>query len=226
MEFQRTGRYDLMYMKTKELGWKETRGIQNIGIEDYKGNKIVEQNQVLNILENYITELHDRPNRPQTLEVETEEEVDTDEKDPYISQSEVEEAIKDVRNKKATGDDDVRGDVLKISGKNGLKIMKNLVKTINETGEWLKNIMEDTMIALNKQPEATKCSDNRSISIITNTVMIVAKIIIRKLEKKIEDLLREKQFVFRREKGIRDATGKLRIISEQTLKIDKKLFPS
>ena len=29
-----TGRYDLMYMKTKELGWKENRGIQNIGIED------------------------------------------------------------------------------------------------------------------------------------------------------------------------------------------------
>jgi len=24
MEFHRTGRYDLMYMKTKELGWKET----------------------------------------------------------------------------------------------------------------------------------------------------------------------------------------------------------
>jgi len=24
MEFQRTGRYDLMYMKTKEPGWKET----------------------------------------------------------------------------------------------------------------------------------------------------------------------------------------------------------
>jgi len=34
MEFERTGRYDLMYMKTKELGRKETQGIQNIGIED------------------------------------------------------------------------------------------------------------------------------------------------------------------------------------------------
>jgi len=32
LEFQRTGRYVLMYMKTKELGWKETQGIQNIGI--------------------------------------------------------------------------------------------------------------------------------------------------------------------------------------------------
>jgi len=27
MEFQRTGRYDLMYMKTKELGWKETQRV-------------------------------------------------------------------------------------------------------------------------------------------------------------------------------------------------------
>jgi type I site-specific restriction endonuclease len=37
MEFQRTGRYDLMYMKKKE----ETQGIQYIGIEDSQGNRIV-----------------------------------------------------------------------------------------------------------------------------------------------------------------------------------------
>ena len=53
-------------MKTKELGWKETQGIQNIGIEHSQGNRIVEQSQVLKIWENYITELHDRPNRPVT----------------------------------------------------------------------------------------------------------------------------------------------------------------
>jgi hypothetical protein len=47
MEFQRTWRYDLMYMKTKELGWKENQGIQNSGIEDSQGNRIVDQSQVL-----------------------------------------------------------------------------------------------------------------------------------------------------------------------------------
>ena len=36
------------------------------------------------IWENYVTELYDRPNRPETLEVEHEEEVDKDEKGPYI----------------------------------------------------------------------------------------------------------------------------------------------
>jgi len=112
IEFQRTGRNDLMYMKTKELGWNETQGIQSIGIEDSQGKRIVEQRQVLKIWENYITDLYDRPNRPETLEVELEEEVDTDEKGPHILQSEVEKAFKEMRNRKATGDDDIPGDVL------------------------------------------------------------------------------------------------------------------
>jgi len=89
--------------------------------------------------EKYITELHDRPNRPLTLEVEPEEEVDADEKRPYILQSEVEKAIKEMRNKKATEDDDVPGDVLKLFGEGGLKIMTKLMNTIYETGEWPKD---------------------------------------------------------------------------------------
>jgi len=134
MEFHRTGRYDLMYMKTKEPGWKETQAIQNIGIEDSQGNRIVDQRQVLKIWENYVTELYDRPNRPETLEVEPKEEADTD-KGPYILKSEVEKAIKEMRNRKATGDDDVPGDVLKLLGEGGLKILTDLINTIYESGE-------------------------------------------------------------------------------------------
>jgi len=67
MEFHRKGRYDLMYMKTKELGCKETQGIQNISIEDSQGKRRVDQRQVLKIWENYVTELYDRPNRSETL---------------------------------------------------------------------------------------------------------------------------------------------------------------
>ena len=95
MEFHRTGRRDLMYMKTEELGWKETQGIENIGIEDSQGNRIVDQKKVLKIQENYVTELYDRPSRPETLKVEPEKEVDTDQKGPHILQSEVYKATKE-----------------------------------------------------------------------------------------------------------------------------------
>jgi len=54
-------------------------------------------------------------------------------------QSEVEKAIKEMRNKKATGDDDVPGDVLELLGEGGLKIMMKLINTIHETGEWPKD---------------------------------------------------------------------------------------
>jgi hypothetical protein len=43
IEFQRTGHYDLMYMKRKELGLKENHGIQNTGITDPQGNIVIDQ---------------------------------------------------------------------------------------------------------------------------------------------------------------------------------------
>ena len=73
-------------VKTKELGWKEAQGIQNIGIEGSQGNRIADQRQVLKIWENYFTGLYDRPNRPETLEGEPEEEGDTEEKGQYTLQ--------------------------------------------------------------------------------------------------------------------------------------------
>ena len=157
---------------------------------------------MLKIWENYITELRDRPNRPQTLEVEPEEEVDTDEKGLYILQSEVEKAIKEVRNKKVTGDDDVPGDVFKLLGEGGLKIMKKLINTIYETEQWPKDFTEVTMIALKMKPQATKCSDHRTISLIAHTAKRVAKILRRRIEKKIEDVLGEDQFGFIRGKEL------------------------
>ena len=52
-----------------------------------------------------------------------------------------------MRNRKATGDDDVPGDVLKLYGEGGLKVSTKLINTIYETGEWPKDFTEVTMIA-------------------------------------------------------------------------------
>jgi hypothetical protein len=81
------------------------------------------------------------------------------------------------------------------------------------------------VIALKKKPQATKCSDHRTISLIANTAKIVAKILRRRIEKKIEVVLGDDQFGFRRGKGTSDAIEFLRIIrvSERNLEIDAEL---
>jgi len=74
----------LCYKDINAYSWEQKHGIQNIGIEGSKGNRIVYKRQVLKIWENYITELYNQPNRWENLEVIPEKEVDTDKKGPCI----------------------------------------------------------------------------------------------------------------------------------------------
>ena len=108
-----------------------------------------------------------------------------------------------MRKKKATGDDDVPGDVLKLLGEDGLKITKKLINTRYENGEWPKDFTKFTMTALKKEPQATKCSDHRTISLIAHTAKIVAKIRRRRIQNKIGDVFGER------------LKGKLRTYSEK-----------
>ena len=89
--------------------------------------------------------------------------------------------------------------------------MMKLINTIYETGEWPKDFTEVTMIALKKKPQTTKCSNHCTISLISHT----AKVLTRRIEKKIEDVLGEDQFGFRQGKGTRgcnwDAENNIRM---------------
>jgi hypothetical protein len=125
--------------------------------------------------------------------------------------------------KKTTEDDDVPGDVLKLLGEDGLRLMTQLINSINVTGVWPRDFIEVIIFALKKKSKATKCSDHRTISIIEHTANIIARILRRRIERKTEDALGEDQFGFRIGKGTRDAIGMLRIISERTLVIDEEL---
>ena len=52
-----------------------------------------------------------------------------------------------MRNKKAIEEGDVPGDVIKLVGECGFKIMTKLINTIYETGQWHKDFLEVTIIA-------------------------------------------------------------------------------
>jgi hypothetical protein len=68
------------------------------------------------------------------------------------------------------------------------------------------------MIAFKNEPETTKCN-NLTTSLNAHTAKRVAAILSR-IDKKIEDILGEDHFGFRKGKGPRDEIGMLRIILE------------
>ena len=122
-----------------------------------------------------------------------------------------------MRDKKVTRDDDVPGDILRLLGEDGLRILTQLINKMHETGHW-PDSTEVTMIAVKKKPKSTKCSDHHTISLITHTAKMAVRILRRRVGMKIEDALGEDQFRYRREK-VASAVGMLRIISAGTLDV-------
>ena len=123
----------------------------------------------------------------------------------------MQKTINKTRDKKATGDDDVHGDVLKLLGEDGHSIETQLINNIYESGKWPSIFNEATRSAV-KKPKATKCSNHCTISLIAYTAKTVARICRRRIERKTEDILGAHRFGFRRRKGNRNANGMLRII--------------
>jgi hypothetical protein len=105
-------------------------------------------------------------------------------------------------------------EALRLLGDDGLNLLTQLINNTYESGEWPKDFTEVTMVALKKKPKAGKCTDHCTISLIAHVAKVVASVIRRRSEKKIQDFLGEDQFGFRKGKGTRDAIGMLRIIAE------------
>ena len=113
-------------------------------------------------------------------------------------------------------------DLLVELGNSGLKIMNALFNKIYMTGDWPKDFLDVTMIALPKKIQGKKCSDHRTISLISHTEKIIARILSKSLESKSEEVIEVVQFEFQKGKGTSDAIELMRIISERLLDVKEK----
>jgi hypothetical protein len=123
-----------------------------------------------------------------------------------------------MKDKKAIGDDNVPGDVLRLLVEDCLKIMTHLIKNMYKIGGWPKDFIEITVISLKKKPNAAKCIDHYTMNFLTHTAKSVVRML-RTVERNIEYIFAD-HLGFRRGRGTRDAIGMLRMMSEQTLEID------
>jgi hypothetical protein len=70
--------------------------------------------------------------------------------------------------KKATGYEKIPVDLHKELGDSEWKIMTALVNKIYMSGDWPNYFLDVTMIALPKKNQTKKCSDQRTISLISH----------------------------------------------------------
>lgn len=226
-EYDRRGRSDLMYQEVSRLTRTGKKvATKNAAINDASGELITATRDIKDRWTEYIEELYSKSNKPRVedFELEKENQVESDQKGPGLLIDEIHSAIKEIKNGKATGIDDIPAEFLKLLDEKALEKLAELCVEIYETGNWPEDFTKVVMIPIPKKANAVECADYRTISLISHASKILLKILTKRLENKAEMLVSKTQFGFRKGCGTREAIGAMRTLCERSLEHGNDVF--
>jgi len=112
--------------------------------------------------------------------------LDVDNREPPPLRAEVERAIKQTANRKATGPDGVPVELFKAAGDTGIDRMHRICTAIWETEEWPDEWMESVFIPLPKKGDLRKCTNYRTIALVSHASKILLRVILERIRLKTE----------------------------------------
>ena len=104
------------------------------------------------------------------------------------------------------------------------KIVTILGKKIWETCEWPIDWKRSIYISLPKKEDIKKCSNHRTIALISHASKVLPKIIQKKVQHYVEFELPQEQAEFCKGRGTRDHIANLRWIMEKAREMQKVIF--
>ena len=145
---------------------------------------------------------------------------------PSILRDEINQAIKEMKLRKAEGTDCIPAEFLKTLGEKAKEELVELCQQIYETGKWPEDFLRTVMIPLKKKPNATECSDRRTISLVVHASKILLKILTKRIESKVAatNYEGEDQYGFRKGRGTREAISMIKCLVERSLEHGKDLY--
>jgi Reverse transcriptase (RNA-dependent DNA polymerase) len=229
-ELQLRGRYDLVYERVKRLSKKSKKG-KGIEVKDKQGKILNEINEIKNRWREYVEELYrneDGSEEIQNMKDMEGEETKVREEDigPEILGEEVRAAIKELKNNKAEGIDNIPAEMLKSLEEGAMKEMIQICQDIYTTGIWPEDFLQAIIIPIKKKSGTTSCEEHRTISLLTHASKIMVRILAKRVQAKTDSIggLGDDQFGFRKGVGTRDAIGTLRVLTERSCQNGQNVY--
>lgn len=216
----KTGQVDMAYRDIKRFF--DTRKPKTMSIEDKDGKLIYDDDMIAKRWKEYLEQLYS--GNCVNLSIEEEDEITEDDMGATIMEEEFEKALRDLKGKKAPGVDNIPGELLKKSGDKLKKELYNLVCNIYKTGELPKDFVKCIIVPIPKKSNARSCQQYRTLSLVCHASKIVTRIIMKRIEKQIDENLSDDQFGFRKGVGTREAILALRQVIEKQMKKGKPTF--
>ena len=101
--------------------------------------------------------------------------------EPDILLSEVQEAIKKLKNQKAPGIDDIQGELLKQADDSVAIILQKLCNSVWKSRIWPEDWKKSVFLTLPKKGDASECKNHRTIALVPHASKILLHIINERL---------------------------------------------
>ena len=137
--------------------------------------------------------------------------------EPDILLSEVQEAIKKLKNQKAPDMDDIPGELLKQADDFVAIVLKKLCNSVSKSKIWQDDWKKYVFLTLPKKGDASECKNHRSIALIPHVSKMLLQIINERLRFHIERELSAEQAGFMKGRGTRDQNANIRHIMEKCI---------
>lgn len=143
---------------------------------------------------------------------------------PDITREEVMYAIKSAKAGKAVGPDEIPSEILKLLMEENLPIVVRLFNGIYRSGIIPKDWLYSIFVTLPKTSNAKKCSEYRTISLMSHVLKIFLKIIHNRIYKKVEENISNTQFGFRNGFGTRDALFGYQVLLQRCWDMNRSTY--
>lgn len=189
-------------------------------VEDENGKLLFENQEIARRWKTYVENLYDENEEMQELE----EEQGNNDGDNGITREEFDEALKRLKSRKACGVDEIPAELIQALDEEMKELMYMMTKEIYETGDIPEDFQECKMVMLPKKANSKKCENFRTLSLLSHASKILTNIVKKRIQDKIDSNLGCDQFGFRNGKGTREAILALRLIAEESMRVNKALF--
>ena len=219
--FQKGNMKDV-YASTKKLCNSQPRKMDII--KDKTGKLLTTERETMERWKEHFTEVLNRPEPEIRADVVTDGVLELDVNTSYITKEEIVLSLRDLKNNKATGIDNIAAEVLKVDIDTTASEMEKLFREIWDAEEVPDEWKQGLIVKLPKKGDLTVCGNWRGLTLMSVPAKCLGRSMIRRIRDDIDKMLRREQAGFRPKHGTEEQIFILRNIIEQSLEWNTVLY--
>ena len=144
--------------------------------------------------------------------------------EPDILECEVKWALESIATNKASGGDGIPVELFQILKDDAVKVLHSICQPIWKTQQWPQDWKRSVFIPVPKKGNAKKCSNYRTIALISHTSKAMLKILQARLQQYMNRKLPDVQAGFRKGRGTRDQIANICCIIKKAKEFQKNIY--